>query len=123
MRRLGFRARLLLGFVVVLCLIASVGVPTGLSFISSTLRDEAMRRVEIDLGAAWAAFEAERERVQTALSLVSQGEPIRAALDGPNAGADLRERLEVLRLRHELDILTVVDASGRVLQRSRTPYR
>lgn len=122
LNRLGFGARLLLGFLVVLGLIASVGVPAGLSFITRTLRDEATRRLEIDLGAAWAAFEGERERLQTTLSLVSQGEPIRAALVGGNGG-DLRDRLEALRVRHELDILTVVDASGRVLQRSRTPYR
>jgi hypothetical protein len=38
--------------------------PTGLTFISRTLRNEAMRQVEIDLGAAWAAFEAERSHVR-----------------------------------------------------------
>jgi signal transduction histidine kinase len=121
--RLGLQVRLLLGFVVVLGLTAAVGVPTGLSFISRTLRDEAMRRVEIDLGAAWAAFEAERARLQTALSLVSQGEPIRAALRDGGGDAGLPERLEALRVKYEVDILTVVDASGRVRLRSRTPYR
>jgi len=122
LRRLGFGARLLLGFVVVLCLIASVGVPAGLSFITRTLRSEAMSRVEIDLGAAWAAFETERERLQSTLGLIGQGEPIRAALEGAS-DFGLRDRLEALRLRHELDLLTVVDSSGRVIQRSRTPYR
>jgi two-component system NtrC family sensor kinase len=123
LRRLGLRARLLLGFVAVLGLVASVGVPTGLSFISRTLRDEAMRRVEIDLGAAWAAYEAERSRVQSALSLVGQGDPIQSVLRATDDGGRAREQLEVLRIRHKLDILTVIDATGRVLVRSRTPYR
>ena len=50
LKRLGLRARLLLGFILVLGLVGAVGIPTGLSFISRTLRNEAMRRVEIDLG-------------------------------------------------------------------------
>jgi two-component system NtrC family sensor kinase len=103
--------------------VGAVGIPTGLSFISRTLRSEAMRRVEIDLGAAWAAFEAERGHVQTVLSLVSQLEPIRAAFRGEEVDSALRAELEALRLKHELDILTVVDASGHVLLRSRVPYR
>ena len=123
LKRLSLRARLLLGFLLVLGLVGAVGIPTGLSFISRTLRDEAMRRVEIDLGAAWAAFEAERGHIQTVLSLVGQGQPIRAALLAPAGGEALAADLEVLRRRHELDILTVVDASGRVLLRSRSPYR
>lgn len=123
MSRLGLRAHLFLGFVLVMSLVGSIGIPTGVSFISRTLRDEAMRRVELDLGAAWAAFEVERGHIQTVLGLVGQLEPIRAAFhttEGPDA---LREELETLRLKHELDILTVVDAAGRVLLRSRTPYR
>ena len=121
MKRLGLRARLLLGFLLVLGLVGAVGIPTGMSFISRTLRDEAMRRIEIDLGAAWAAYETERGRVQTVLSLVNQLEPIRAAFRGGDGV--LRDEIETLRLKHDLDILTVVDASGRVILRSRTPYR
>jgi two-component system NtrC family sensor kinase len=122
-KRLGLRARLLLGFLLVLGLVGAVGILTGMSFISRTLRDEAMRRIEIDLGAAWAAYEAERGRVQTVLSLVSQSEPIRAALAAAPGDAGPAGELEALRRRHGLDILTVVDASGRVLLRSRPPYR
>jgi two-component system NtrC family sensor kinase len=121
LRGLGLRTRLLLGFLLVLGLVGAVGIPTGLSFISRTLRNEAMRRVEIDLGAAWAAFEEEKGHVQTVLSLVSQLEPIRAAFGGGD-DETLRSALETLRLKHDLDILTVVDAGGRVLLRSRTPY-
>jgi two-component system NtrC family sensor kinase len=121
-KRLGLRARLLLGFLLVLSLVGAVGIPTGLSFISRTLRDEAMRRIEIDLGAAWAAYEAERGRIQTTLSLVSQSEPIRAVVKASPATPALAQDLEALRRRYELDTLTVVDASGRVLLRSRSPY-
>jgi two-component system, NtrC family, sensor kinase len=122
LKRLGLRARLLLGFLLVLGLVGAVGIPTGLSFISRTLRDEAMRRIEIDLGAAWAAYEAERGRIQTALSLVSQSEPIRAVVKTPSPTPALAQDLEALRRRYELDTLTIVDASGRVLLRSRPPY-
>jgi two-component system NtrC family sensor kinase len=122
LKRLGLRARLLLGFLLVLGLVGAVGITTGMSFISRTLRDEAMRRIEIDLGAAWAAYEAERTRVQTVLSLVGQSEPIRTALLPTTVDSTLAGELEDLRKRHDLDILTLVGADGRVLLRSRTPY-
>ena len=123
LRPLGLRAQLLLGYVLVLGLTAMVGVPTGLSFISRAMHDEAMRRIEIDLGAAWAAYDAERSRVLSALGTISQSEPTRAALVRPELEESARDQLEALRLRHQLDILTVIDASGRVRLRSRPPYQ
>ena len=60
MTKLAFRTRLLLGFILVIAIVASVSTWTGFSFISRTVVKEAMLRVEMDLGAAWSAHVTER---------------------------------------------------------------
>src|SRR3970040_470336 len=94
LNRLGLRARLLLGFLFVLGLVGAVGIPTGMSFISRTLREEAMRRLEINRGPAGAALAGGRGHAQTALSRGSRGEPIRTVLRAASADTGLAPALE-----------------------------
>jgi hypothetical protein len=57
---------------------------------------EAMLRVEMDLGAAWSAFEDEKLHLQTVVSLASQRESFRAILVGPGRPRAVAAELEGL---------------------------
>ena len=113
MSRLAFRTRLLLGFILVIGIVAFVSTWTGFSFISRTVMKEAMLRVEMDLGAAWSAYEAERTRVQVVVSMVSQSELLRAALRRASSRAP-GSRTSWTRSGggHDVDFLTLVGGTG-----------
>jgi two-component system, NtrC family, sensor kinase len=113
--RLPLRASLLLAFLLVVATTSLIGTLAGISFLIRTLRGEAMRRIEVDLGAAWAVFDEERERVQVVTSLVSQSEPLRAALRSGALDATARTELASVQRKHGLDFLDVLDARGRRL--------
>jgi two-component system NtrC family sensor kinase len=123
LRPIPYRVKLLLGFALVIGVAALISTLAGFSFISRTLVKEAMLRVEMDLGAAWSAFEDEKLHLQTVVSLASQRESFRAVLAG--AGRDPRAvaaELEGLRKRNGLDFLTLIDARGAAVARSRPPW-
>ncbi|TAM49188.1 MAG: HAMP domain-containing protein [Acidobacteria bacterium] len=122
MKKLAFRTRLLLGFILVIGVVASVSTWTGFSFISRTVMKEAMLRAEMDLGAAWSAYETERTRVQVVVSMVSQSEALRSALRGAPASAALSSELDAFRRKYDVDFLTVVSGDARVLARSLPPF-
>ena len=113
--RLPLRTSLLLAFLLVVATTSVIGTLAGVSFLTRTMRGEAMRRIEVDLGAAWAVFDAERERVQIVTSLVSQSESLRAALRSGLANGAVEAELAELRRRHGLDFLGLLRADGRRL--------
>lgn len=123
MRAPTLRTELFLAFLLVAGITGTVVTLSGLSFISRTLLGEAMRRVEIDLGGAWAALEAEKTRLQGAVGMASQSEALREALRSRRTGPSIRSELEALRRRHDLDFLSLVDREGRVVARGRAGSR
>jgi hypothetical protein len=54
--RLQFRTVQLLGFVLVVGIMGTFTTWAGLSFIKKTVLEEAKRRVELDLNAAWTSY-------------------------------------------------------------------
>lgn len=122
MTKLAFRTRLLLGFILVIGIVASVSTWTGFSFISRTVVKEAMLRVEMDLGAAWSAYETERTRMQVVVSMVSQSESLRSTLRGQLSSTGISNELDAFRRRYEVDFLALVGGDGRVIARSRPPF-
>jgi two-component system NtrC family sensor kinase len=121
-KQLAFRTRLLLGFTLVVGIVAIVSTWAGMSFISQTVMKEAMVRVEMDLGTAWSAYEAERSRLQIVVSMASQNELLRAVLrSGGHTGA-IAGDLDAFRRKYEIDFVTLVDRNGVVMARSREPF-
>jgi two-component system NtrC family sensor kinase len=112
---LRFRTKLLLAFFLVVGIVGIVETLTGFSFISRTVIAEAMRRVEMDLNSAWAAFEQEKSHVQIVLGMASQSEALRSAVRSGTDLERLEDELEALRQRHDLDFLNVVDHQGFLL--------
>ena len=122
MKQLAFRTRLLLGFTAVVGIVAIVSTWAGMSFISQTVMKEAMVRVEMDLGTAWSAYEAERSRLQIVVSMASQNELLRTALRSGNATGGIAGELDAFRRKYDIDFVTLVDRAGNVVARSRQPF-
>jgi two-component system NtrC family sensor kinase len=121
-RRLAFRTRILLGFTVVVGIVAIVSTWAGMSFISQTVMKEAMVRVEMDLGTAWSAYEAERSRLQIVVSMGSQNEILRSALRSGDSTRNVDAELENLRRKYEIDFVSLADKDGIAVARSREPF-
>jgi two-component system NtrC family sensor kinase len=121
-KQLAFRTRLLLGFTLVVGIVAIVSTWAGMSFISQTVMKEAMVRVEMDLGTAWSAYEAERSRLQIVVSMASQNDFFRSVLRSDGAMSEIAWELGAFRRKYDMDFLTLVDSKGFVVGRSRQPF-
>jgi two-component system, NtrC family, sensor kinase len=96
----------------------------GYDLTSEAVIGEAQRRAELDLVSAWASYRHELDRVALVVKLVSQTQKAHDLLAGSNIDRDwARMRIEDLRRQHGLDVLTLVGTDGRVVMRSRFPYR
>jgi two-component system NtrC family sensor kinase len=120
--KLAYRTKLLLGFELVVAITATVITWAGFSFISRTVTKEAMLRVEMDLGGAWSAYEAEKSRLQTVVGMASQRESLREALRFRRGLDTISGELDALRRKYDLDFLSLADSQGRVVARGRSPY-
>jgi len=113
-------------FVVLALLVLAGGVLSivaGSRVTAEAVVDEAQRRVALDLRTAWALYDAQLERLRVVVRFVSLIQKTHDLLTGQNADvAWIQGRLEAIRLRYGLDVLTVLDADGRVVLRSRPPY-
>lgn len=122
MRRLSTRTRLLLAFVLVIGIVATVTTWAGLSFLGRSAVRDAMLHVETDLESARSAYEAERDQIRVFVGLAAQSDPIVGAFRAPGRPDAVTRELERRRKGSGLDFLTLVDASGIVTARSRPPY-
>lgn len=109
---LSLRSKLLLAAFLGVGLMGAVGILIGLSFLRTTVVEEAKRRVEVDLGAAWGAFEEERSDLRPVVAMASQSPSLHAALRRGGDAARARADLDALRRQYHLDFLSFVDARG-----------
>ncbi len=115
---LSLRTTLLLGYAIVVTLIGSFAIFTGLSFISDTVVNEAKLQVQMDLNAAWSAYNEEKALLQTAVSIVAQRRNIHSVLVDNHYLPQIDENLESLRKKYHLDFLILLDKSGRIIKTS-----
>ncbi len=104
----------------VVTIVATVSTMAGFSFISQVVMKEARLRVELDLKAAWSAYDEEKARLQVVVSMASQNDLLRSAVRGGVPPEQLSAELEDFRRRYEIDFLTVIDPAGLVVARSRS---
>ena len=112
------RTRTWLTFGVLIVTFAVAAAAIGAVLINRTTLNEAQRRVNLDLRAAWAVLDAESEKCD----LLADVAAARVALAGP--GPDLtalRTELEAKRIQAGLDFLSLTDARGRVTLRTARP--
>lgn len=101
-----------------------VGVVSILWINANTIK-EAQHRVELHIKAAWDIYEEERMQIRSILNILAQSPRIKAVLLDRNNSTNiytLRTELENIREKNNMDILTIIDASGNVVLRSRPPF-
>ncbi len=95
----------------------------GLRIIKDRVVGEAQEQVRLDLGGAWATYNARLHDIETILDLVALKKAVvDAAVDRMWDTADIRERLEVIQRSFHLDFLTIVSPEGNVVFRAAPPH-
>lgn len=103
----------------------TVSVGLGYSLTSDAVIGEAQRRVEQDLHSAWALYDQRVENVRHVarfVSILRRTQDVLSGIANTDEIEDLRGRLEEIRRRGGMDMLTLVGNDGRVVMRTRPPY-
>ena len=118
--RLSLRTRLLASFLVVVLVTGATAVTVAAWMIGDTIFNQAQEKVRLDLNSARLAYQGAVGDVQKAVRHTALRFFMRQGLSGGNV-EDLRAELEMVRRREALDVLTLTDAQGTVLLRTRNP--
>lgn len=107
----------------ILVLVGGILVLTlGMFLYGKTVLETAQDQVRTDLKSAWMIFNTRVNDIKAVLLLTAKRESIMEDLRQGNLPA-LREILEKVRIDNKLDFLSLTDETGRVLVRTRYPYR
>jgi len=104
----------------VVVLVGALCVVIGVDFSRRYVRGNAERQLRADMRSAWAVYNQRMEEVETVVKFLTTAQRVTGVFAGGSLRAG-RERMEPTRLAHDLDLLTLVDAEGRVLIRSHAP--
>jgi two-component system, NtrC family, sensor kinase len=117
------RTKLFKGFAAVVLLFALLSSIVGVRTIQQRVMQETQARVRLDLSSGRAVFNARMQSIQTIVSMAATKRTlVDHAVDGTWDDAELRNRLERIRVRFGLDFLSVLDADGCVVLRTTPPY-
>lgn len=113
--KLSFRTTQLLGYTLVVALMGTFTIYAGFSFISETVVKEAKLKVQMDLNSAWSAYHEQEMLLQMAVCGLSHYETLREVLTYRTDVDSVAAQLELLRTKHSLDFLTLIDKEGIIL--------
>jgi len=125
--RLNLKRRLILGFLIATCLTGIVATFVGIRAINKNTIDEVQRKVEDDLNVARLIYNNSLEGLSSQLQSVSVRTSLHNAIYSKKLAemGDLtrlvRRRLDLSHDHLGLDMLSIVDAGGRVLYRVSNP--
>jgi len=115
-----------LGIVTVFVLLAATAGGVTFRWQTEHAIRAAENRVRLSIKAAWEIYNAKLERIQAALRVLADDPRLAAQLsvaEGAGARDVARRDLERVRIEQGMDVLTLVDRTGRVVLRTRPPYR
>lgn len=115
-----FRAKLITSFVVVIAICGMVATYVGVILIGDGIIRQAQDKVRVDLNSAREIYNERLNRIEDTIRMTA----IRFVMqEGLARGTTeiMKNELREIRDREMLDILTVTDARGRVLYRTRNP--
>ncbi len=121
------QSRLVIGFLIATCLTGAVATLVGITTINKNTIDEVQRKVQQDINTAELVYRHNLERLEYQLQFISLRTPIQDAILRNDLGAleDLKALIRIGTGQSEdhmaLDMLTLVDANGRVIHRVANP--
>ncbi|MFH1571262.1 MAG: cache domain-containing protein [Gemmatimonadota bacterium] len=113
---MGIRGRLNLAILAVFVLLATAVALTTVVWVDRTVVDQAAEHVALNIRSAWLVYDSEQDRVRRVAELLGD-----QVVWHPELRGRLHDQLATSRERHGLDLLTYVDSSGAVVQRSQAP--
>jgi two-component system, NtrC family, sensor kinase len=117
------RTKLFKGIAAVVLLFAMLSSFVGVRTIQRRVMQEAQARVRLDLSSARAVYDSRLQSVRTIISMAATKQAlVQQSREKEWDDADLRNRLERIRVRFGLDFLSVLDPDGRVVMRTTPPY-
>ncbi|MBN1783030.1 cache domain-containing protein [bacterium] len=117
--RSSMRIKLMLGFLIIICLSSAALIWTGLSIIRVRVIQQAQNAVNRDLNAARMIYDGQTDRIRDLIRLTAGRFFIREAF-GP-IGSSFKEEFNRIMIQERLDFLTMTDARGIVLYRAGSP--
>ncbi|MFH1007007.1 MAG: cache domain-containing protein [Candidatus Latescibacterota bacterium] len=119
--KISLKTRLDTSFLIVVLITGCIATVVGVRLIGGGIIKQAQDKVRLDLNSAREVYEANLQRIQTVLSFTAlRPVTIRNALLQGDREL-LQEKLEEVRRKSGIDILTITDADGRVFLRARSP--
>lgn len=119
--KISLRNTQLFGYTIVVILMGTFTIFTGLSFITDTVMQEAKLKVQMDLNSAWTAYKEDKALLQMNVSLVAQHELFRRALNDRSINPKVSKLLAELREKYKLDFLNLVNKNGTIIGTSGKP--
>lgn len=119
--KISLRNSQLFGYTIVVILMGTFTIFTGLSFITETVMKEAKLKVQMDLNSAWTAYKEEKALLQMSVSLVAQHEIFRRALSDNSTNLKVNKLLVELKEKYKLDFLNLVSKNGIIIGTSGKP--
>jgi len=117
------RTRLFLNFGFLIVGIVLLSSFIGVQVTRKQIIQRAENQVRSDLNSAWSVLNSEMEKIETVLRLaVDNHDLVDAGMKKEWDDTELRSLLEILRVRFELDFLSIVSPSGKVVLRTAPPY-
>lgn len=118
------RTKLFKAFAALVILFGAVSAIFSIKMVRSRVVEEAQNQVRLNLNGAWAVYHSQQQKISTVLQLLaSKNDLLEAARTRAWDNPELLSRLEALRIKFDLDYLSITDADGRVTQRAAPPYR
>jgi two-component system NtrC family sensor kinase len=114
------RRKMILGFLAVIGIGGIVSLLLGTRLEHRTIVTLAQAKVRHDLSSAWMVYNDHLRSIGDVVRLSAAREFLRERLKN-GRGADAAALLDAIRREYELDVLTLTDAAGRVVLRSRRP--
>ncbi|MBM3309908.1 MAG: hypothetical protein FJY80_00185, partial [Candidatus Aminicenantes bacterium] len=119
-RPTSLRTKIILSFLGVIVVGGLLSFVFGSRLIRETLITQAQAKIRYDLSSAWMVFNGRLHDIRDVVRLTAARESLREAVPKRDIGLLLRY-LSRVRSENGLDVLSLIDANGRVLLRAHAP--
>jgi two-component system NtrC family sensor kinase len=117
------RTKLFQGFAVLVILFSILAAYVGVQTSQRRMVEEAQTRVQLNLGGAWSVLHGKMSEIETVLRLVAGKQLVQELAEVDRFDeAEVRLRLERIRINFGLDFLQLLSPEGEVLLRTTSPY-